>query len=165
MLKNHGFDKGRVEHGLNVIERNAKMQHQLVNDLRDVSRIVAGKLDLVIGSVGPTGACEAALDTLRPQLDAKRVTVEMALDRDTGSIAGDAARLQWGPRARGSIRARGSPVRLPAEPEPLPPSVAPRGDAEPAPAITLNGLRILFVDDNADTRELVETMLAERGLM
>ena len=66
MLRDRTLDPNRVEHGLAVIERNANIQQQLINDLLDVSRIISGKLELQIASVDPVKICEAALDAMQP---------------------------------------------------------------------------------------------------
>jgi signal transduction histidine kinase len=244
MLRNHELDKERMAHGLAVIERNAKVQVQLINDLLDVSRIVSGKFELALGSVEPVEACESALETLRPQIEAKNIKIEKAFDPTRGPIKGDAGRLQqviwnllsnaikFSPESSvirlelrrfeatveiavidhgsgidpdflphiferfsqasdgtavsrsglglglaivrhivelhdGTIRAESDGegagarfmVRLPAEPEPsIPASTRPVAEAT-----RLDGIHVLFVDDSADARELVATILTAHG--
>src|SRR5205814_2065354 len=94
MLRDRTLDPNRVEHGLAVIERNANIQQQLINDLLDVSRIISGKLELQIASVDPVKICEAALDSMQPQIAAKHITIHRTFDDSAGLIPGDAARLQ-----------------------------------------------------------------------
>jgi signal transduction histidine kinase len=94
ILNQRSMDRNRVRHALGVIERNANVQLQLINDLLDVSRIISGKLELQIGSVDPAKVCDAALDAVRPQIDAKAIVVEKDYDADVRPILGDSARLQ-----------------------------------------------------------------------
>jgi signal transduction histidine kinase len=94
MLRDRTLDANRVEHGLAVIERNANLQQQLINDLLDVSRIISGKLELQIAPVDPVGICEAAVDAMQPQIEAKHIKIKQTLDEDAGLIPADAARLQ-----------------------------------------------------------------------
>ena len=94
MLRDGTLDPTRVEHGLAVIERNASVQQQLINDLLDVSRIISGKLELQFGSVDPVKICEAAIDAMQPQIAAKHVAIHKTFDQSAGLIPGDAARLQ-----------------------------------------------------------------------
>ena len=79
--------------GLQVIERNARVQRQLVEDLLDMSRITAGKLRLEMQIIEPAAFVDAAIETVKPAADAKGIRLETALDR-TGPIAGDPDRLQ-----------------------------------------------------------------------
>ena len=248
MLRHQQLDADRVAHGLTVIERNALAQARLINDLLDVSRIVSGKLELVVGPVDLADICEAALEALRPQLAAKNMRVETAFDRTLARIPGDAARLQqviWNLLSnaikfsppdgmiRLDLRPRGSLVEIAVidhgrgiDPEFLPrvfdrftqasgASMAPgggiglglaivrhivelhggtvhaesggeqegacftvrlpiasairpvtmmsAGEGGRATRARLEGIRVLFVDDNADARELVVTILTAHG--
>jgi len=94
ILNDRALDRNRVRHAIGVIERNANVQLQLINDLLDVSRIISGKLELQMTSIDPAKICEAALDAVRPDLDAKGIAVEKQIDADLRPILGDAARLQ-----------------------------------------------------------------------
>jgi signal transduction histidine kinase len=94
ILNERALDRNRVRHALGVIERNANVQLQLINDLLDVSRIISGKLELQITSVQPAKICEAALDAVRPQLDEKTMMVAKEFDQDVRPVLGDPARLQ-----------------------------------------------------------------------
>jgi PAS domain S-box-containing protein len=80
--------------GLETIERNARMQTQLIEDLLDMSRITSGKIRLDIQTVHPLGFIEAAMETVRPAADAKGIKLERMLDPAAGPIAGDPGRLQ-----------------------------------------------------------------------
>lgn len=77
-----------------VIERNARTQKQLIDDLLDMSRIISGKLRLDLQRVFPIDFIEAAVETILPSADAKGIRVEKMLDPAAGPIAGDPARLQ-----------------------------------------------------------------------
>jgi CheY-like chemotaxis protein/two-component sensor histidine kinase len=89
---------GRLEiaehaRALDTIERNARLQNQLINDLLDVSRIVTGKLHLDAQPVAVNAVIEQALNSVRPSASTKGI----ALDEDIGPLGymeGDADRLQ-----------------------------------------------------------------------
>lgn len=94
LLKNRKFDERMTAKAVETIERNARLQVQLVEDLLDVSRIIRGKLQLQIRPVEMGGVIEAALDTMRPAAEAKGIGLETELDLEVGLVAGDADRLQ-----------------------------------------------------------------------
>ncbi len=77
-----------------IIERATRMQMQLVDDLVDVSRIVAGKLKVERGVVDLSAVIKAALDGVSGSVERKSIDLDVALDRSIGDVAGDAARLQ-----------------------------------------------------------------------
>jgi PAS domain S-box-containing protein len=87
-------DDAEIRRGLETIERNVRVQTQLIEDLLDMSRITTGKLRLDIHPLEPTSFIEAALETVRPAADAKGVRLEKLLDAGTGMISGDPNRLQ-----------------------------------------------------------------------
>jgi signal transduction histidine kinase/CheY-like chemotaxis protein len=80
--------------GLETIERNARVQAQLVEDLLDLSRIISGKLRLEVGPVDLPATIEAALDSVRPAAEAKGIRLVPVMDTHAGAIRGDANRLQ-----------------------------------------------------------------------
>jgi signal transduction histidine kinase/PleD family two-component response regulator len=80
--------------GLDTIERSARVQAQLIEDLLDVSRIAEGKLRLDVRAVTLSEVIEAALASVQPAADAKQIRVQMLLDRDSDHVNGDPARLQ-----------------------------------------------------------------------
>ena len=80
--------------GLDVITRNIRLQTQLISDLLDISRIVAGKLRLDITQVDLTSVVSDAIDIMQRDADAKRITIRSDLDPTAAIVAGDAARLQ-----------------------------------------------------------------------
>jgi PAS domain S-box-containing protein len=79
---------------LEAIERNAAAQTRLVEDILDVSRISSGKLRLTIDRVDLAAAVDAALDSIRPAAQARRVRLVAELSNDLGSIDGDFDRIQ-----------------------------------------------------------------------
>jgi PAS domain S-box-containing protein len=80
--------------GLETIDRNARAQSQLIDDLLDMSRITSGKLRLNIQSISPVTVIEAAIETVQPAADAKGIRLERFLDPSAGPISGDPGRLQ-----------------------------------------------------------------------
>lgn len=83
-----------IAHGLTVIERNARLQAQLIEDLLDMSRIISGKLRMKVQSVEPGAVIHAALDSVRPAADAKGVRLAVVLDSGGANVTGDPSRLQ-----------------------------------------------------------------------
>ena len=83
-----------AQRGLETIERNAKAQATLIDDLLDMSRIVTGRLPLDVRPVDLVSVIDAVLDTLRPAADAKGIDLRSGLDPTAGPVLGDAARLQ-----------------------------------------------------------------------
>ncbi|WP_158502204.1 PAS domain S-box protein [Vitiosangium sp. GDMCC 1.1324] len=81
-------------HALETIERNARAQTQLIEDLLDVNRIVSGKLRLVVRPTHPVKVIENALEVVRPAAEAKGIHLQTLLDVQAGSIQGDPDRLQ-----------------------------------------------------------------------
>jgi signal transduction histidine kinase len=83
-----------VERALTAIERNARAQMRIIEDVLDVGRIVSGKLQLEIAPTELTDAIESAVQTVRPAADAKQVVLDVEIDPELGVIAADAERLQ-----------------------------------------------------------------------
>ena len=79
---------------LDTIERNARAQSQLVDDLLDVSRIVTGKLRMDVRPADPNAFIDAAVEAVKPAADAKGVRVLKVVDTGAISIPGDPVRLQ-----------------------------------------------------------------------
>jgi PAS domain S-box-containing protein len=235
---------------LETVERSARAQAQIVDDLLDISRIVAGRMRLELKPVDLGGVVDAVLDVVRPAAAARGIQLEPLLEPDVGFVQGDAQRLQqvaWnlltnaikftpqggrvsvrlrrveacvelevrdsgqgispaflphlferfqqadGSATRrhgglglglsivrhlmelqgGSVHAHSEgegqgarfTVRIPSlQPGPCPVGIAPAGmtsRTEPLPDFT--GVRVLVVDDEHDVRELLRTLLEERG--
>jgi signal transduction histidine kinase/ActR/RegA family two-component response regulator len=94
LLRGGQLDTAGTARALETIDRNARIQAQLISDVLDVSRIIRGKLQLEIRLVELPVVIEAALDALRPAADAKGVRIQAALDSDAGLVSGDPNRLQ-----------------------------------------------------------------------
>jgi signal transduction histidine kinase/DNA-binding response OmpR family regulator len=82
-----------LERALAIIERNARAQTRIIEDVLDVSRIVGGKLRLDIGGADVAVAIEGALETVRPEAEARGVVLSADVGA-VGIIAADADRLQ-----------------------------------------------------------------------
>ena len=80
--------------GVQIIERNARVQAQLIDDLLDMNRITSGKTRLDIRLVQVLDVIEAALSTVRPSAQAKGITLQQSCSSITEPIAADPARLQ-----------------------------------------------------------------------
>jgi PAS domain S-box-containing protein len=87
-------DAADLQRGLQTIERNARAQAQLIEDLLDMSRITSGKVLLDVQTLSPTVFIDAAIETLRPAAEAKSIRLEKHYDAGAGMISGDPARLQ-----------------------------------------------------------------------
>jgi signal transduction histidine kinase len=85
---------GRDKAALQAIERNARMQARLIEDLLDVSRIISGKFAVDSSIVILDQIIENAIEVMRPAADAKKIRVEFDKTADRVTVAGDAARLQ-----------------------------------------------------------------------
>jgi signal transduction histidine kinase/CheY-like chemotaxis protein len=94
MLRNGQLDASRLSHALSVIDRNARLQAQLIEDLLDVSRIISGKLTVRVGRVALVPLLAAALDTVRPAAHAKQIEVDATIVTPDVEVDGDSARLQ-----------------------------------------------------------------------
>ena len=94
MLRGGHLDRSRRDRAIEVIERNARVQLQLIEDLLDVSRIVTGKLRLNVQRLDPAAVVHAAVESIRPAADAKGLHLDVDVDRSTGTMTGDADRLQ-----------------------------------------------------------------------
>ncbi|MGA2442480.1 MAG: ATP-binding protein [Tepidisphaeraceae bacterium] len=94
LLLQRNPDANDLQQGLSTIERNARVQTRLIEDLLDMSRIISGKLRLDMQRVLPVTIIEAAIDSLKPAADAKGVRLEKMLDPLAAPVAGDPGRLQ-----------------------------------------------------------------------
>jgi PAS domain S-box-containing protein len=94
VLRTGQLDAAATTHALDVIERNVRLQAQLVEDLLDVSRIVSGKLRMEPAPLDLRGVVEAGLEAVRPAAEAKGVRIQPAQCAQTLPVIGDAHRLQ-----------------------------------------------------------------------
>jgi len=77
-----------------VIERNARSQAQIIDDLLDMSGIISGKVRLNVQRIDLVALIEATLETIRPAAEAKRVQLDAMLEPSVGPVRGDPGRLQ-----------------------------------------------------------------------
>jgi PAS domain S-box-containing protein len=94
MLRTRKFDEQTTHRALETIERNAKLQTQLIEDLLDVSRILQGKLNLNICPVNLVMVVEAAIETVRLAAEANSIQIQTIFDVSLGQVMGDPNRLQ-----------------------------------------------------------------------
>jgi PAS domain S-box-containing protein len=95
MLQNGAVEGGdRLQRALETIERNARMQTQLVDDILDVSRIIAGKLRVQVRHIDLRSVILSAVDAVRPAAEAKQVELVLDLHDGAGDFHGDPDRLQ-----------------------------------------------------------------------
>jgi PAS domain S-box-containing protein len=245
LLQSRKLDETKTLQALSTIERNAKLQSELIEDLLDVSRILQGKLSLNVAPVNLASIIRAAMETVRLAAEAKSIQVEASLAPDVGLVSGDSTRLQqviWNllsnavkftpeggqvnirlERLEGSahitvsdtgqgiapdflpyvfdyfrqanaattrkfgglglglaivrhlVELHGGTVRVESIEEglgatftvrlPLMPTPLNANPDEPSPeqSLDLNGIKILVVDDETDTRELVAFLLEQQG--
>ncbi|MBW4619205.1 MAG: PAS domain-containing protein [Cyanosarcina radialis HA8281-LM2] len=94
ILQRGKFNESRLTEGLAAIERNAKQQSQLIEDLLDISRVMRGKLTLKSIPLSLLPVISTALETVRLGAEAKGLQLYLQLDANVGRILGDAGRLQ-----------------------------------------------------------------------
>lgn len=94
LMQTGRLSAAECERGLQTIERNARAQSQLIGDLLDVSRIIAGKLQLDIQAIDLRAIVEATVDSIRPAARNKGVEILSALDASIPTFHGDPVRLQ-----------------------------------------------------------------------
>jgi PAS domain S-box-containing protein len=80
--------------GLAIIERNARMQASIIEDLLDMSRIISGKVRLDVQRVDLPLVVEAAIESVKPSADAKGIRLQKVLDPMESPVTGDPGRLQ-----------------------------------------------------------------------
>ncbi len=90
------IEAGSQDHnrGLETIERNARVQGQIIADLLDMSRIISGKVQLDVQAIDLNDVINAALDAVRLSIEAKKLRLRVTLDARAGRLRGDAGRLQ-----------------------------------------------------------------------
>ncbi|MCC5666185.1 PAS domain S-box protein [Nostoc sp. CHAB 5784] len=94
LLQNGKLSEAQRAEALKIIERNANLQTQLIEDLLDISRIMQGKLSLTVAPVSLNFVICAALETVHLAAEAKNIAIALDLDSEIAPISGDAARLQ-----------------------------------------------------------------------
>ena len=94
LLKENPPDEQTLKRGLETIERNVKIQLQLIEDILDTTRVVSGKLQLELAPVDFAEVVRSAVDALKPAADAKQLRVELSFRAAASQVYGDAQRLQ-----------------------------------------------------------------------
>ncbi|MEX5744865.1 MHYT domain-containing protein [Massilia sp. X63] len=87
-------DEAMLRRGLETIERNARAQAQLIEDMLDMSRLIAGKVRVEARLVPPAEFVNAALETARPAAIGKQIQLVAEVDYDAGAVLGDPGRMQ-----------------------------------------------------------------------
>jgi signal transduction histidine kinase/CheY-like chemotaxis protein len=93
-LLRHDPEGTSTAEGLEVIDRNARAQKQLIEDLLEMSRIISGKVRLDVQRVEPARVIREAAEAVRPAADARSIRVQLTLDPLAGPVKGDPSRLQ-----------------------------------------------------------------------
>lgn len=94
LLRGGQLDPSAYLRGVETIERNAKAQVRLIEDILDGSRIITGKLRLELRKLDLTQLVRGALDAVRPAADAKAISLTVELDPEAARVVGDPERLQ-----------------------------------------------------------------------
>jgi len=94
MARTGDLSPEKQANALATIERSARAQAQLIDDILDVARIISGKLRVELEAVAINAVLSAAGEVVRPTAEAKHVTVELTLLDEPGPVTGDADRLQ-----------------------------------------------------------------------
>jgi signal transduction histidine kinase/ActR/RegA family two-component response regulator len=94
MLRSGTLDAATAARAIETIERNAKSQAQLVEDILDVSRVITGKLRLNIGPVDIASVINAAIDSIQLAAESKDIQLEVTFDPSARRVSGDSSRLQ-----------------------------------------------------------------------
>jgi two-component system CheB/CheR fusion protein len=94
LLRAPNLDPTRLAQGLDVIERSARTQAQLIEDLLDISRITSGRLRLNFSLIPLTPIVEAAIEGIRISAEAKQIDLQFTNQSSTFTVQGDSTRLQ-----------------------------------------------------------------------
>jgi CheY-like chemotaxis protein len=94
LLRTGKLDDVTFDRALEMIDRNARAQARLIEDLLDISRIIAGKLPLDIRPVELVSVIKTAVETMRPEADAKSIRLQMVVGTEGKIVVGDSFRLQ-----------------------------------------------------------------------
>jgi PAS domain S-box-containing protein len=94
ILSTGKLDAEELRDGLETIQRNARAQTQIIEDLLDMSRIINGKVRLEVQQTDLGAVIRAAMETVRPAAEAKGLRMRAVLDPHAGPVSGDAGRLQ-----------------------------------------------------------------------
>ena len=94
LMNSGSLDPATTKRALEIIERNTRLQAQLIEDLLDVSRIISGKLRLDLRPASMSSVVDVAIDSVRPTADAKHIQLEFHSTAESDSVLIDQARMQ-----------------------------------------------------------------------
>ncbi|MBW4640002.1 MAG: PAS domain-containing protein [Gloeocapsa sp. UFS-A4-WI-NPMV-4B04] len=94
LLRNREFAADKTDHALLMIERSARSQAKLIEDILDASRSKTGKLQVRVSAIALAPVIEAAIDIARPSAQTKNIQIEALLEPETIKVSGDPDRLQ-----------------------------------------------------------------------
>lgn len=94
LLQRENISRETLIEGLNSIERNAKLQSKMIEDLLDISRIVRNEVPLELVTVSLASSIETAVETVKPLAEKKNIELNLRLDSSSPQITGDSVRLQ-----------------------------------------------------------------------
>ena len=119
LLRSRKLNPGDTDRAVDTIERNARSQSQLIDDLLDVSRIITGKLQIDRAPIDLANVIEAAYDAVRPAAEAKDIRFDFSIELSRLLVTGDPNRLQqvfWNLFSNAvKFTPRGGDVRVTAE--------------------------------------------------
>jgi signal transduction histidine kinase len=94
LMSSGNLDAGTTKRALEIIERNTRLQAQLIEDLLDVSRIISGKLRLDLRPASLATVVEASIESVRPTADARRIRLSFQSTAEEDTVLVDHARMQ-----------------------------------------------------------------------
>jgi PAS domain S-box-containing protein len=94
IVRTRKLGETEMQNALSIIDRSARAQKQLIEDILDVSRIITGKFRLDVQAIDLIKVITAAIETARPGAEAKNIRLQMLLDPEATNISGDPDRLQ-----------------------------------------------------------------------
>jgi len=94
LMQTHSLDRETTSRALETIDRNVRIQSQLIEDLLDVSKIVMGKLQLEVTQVDIVAVTGAAMEGVRRAAENKEIRLGAVIDSQVGPVAGDPTRIQ-----------------------------------------------------------------------
>lgn len=141
LLRSASLPAERMADALDTIERNVRAQTRLIDDLLDVSRIISGKLNLEFEPTDMAEVVAAAVKALRPNAEAKKISLEVDITARVAPTLGDASRLQqvvWNLLANAlKFTPSGGKVQVTLRPDPAGAELMIRDDGQGIPAEAL----------------------------
>src|SRR5439155_745489 len=150
------LDEEATRRAQETIERSARCQAQIIDDLLEVSRIIAGKMRIEVSPVHLARVIEAAVEVVRPAAEAKAIQLQAVLDTEGGTVHAESP----GP-GHGAVFTVKLPLmraRTASEVERRHPTAGVAVND-----LRLDGVRVLLVDDEPDSNEAVGNLLASCG--